>query len=116
MVPPFDDLDLSQAQAFALQPRDLAELLVTVDNSLSQSLHHLLSTSDVQALHRTLHDLKGYLGLVASASLTDLVAQADQAARLGSLSQVLPLLPPLMSRLADLQTRLRAYQAGIIDG
>ncbi|MEY3914176.1 MAG: hypothetical protein RL509_2220 [Pseudomonadota bacterium] len=35
MVSPSDDLDLTQAQAYALQPDELAELLGTVDDSLS---------------------------------------------------------------------------------
>ena len=111
-----DDLDLTQAQAFALQVRDLNELLGTVDDSLSITLARLQTNLTTEDLHRTLHDLKGYLGLVAGASLCQLVQEADHAARLGHAEQALDLIQPLIPRLVRLQVSLRAYRAGIIDG
>ena len=116
MLSPPDDLDLTQAQSFALEPRDLADLLGTVEDSLSFSLELLQTTADAQRLHRALHDLKGYLGLVAVSGLCQLVQQADQAARLGHLSEATAQLVPLIPRLERLQGSVRAYRAGIIDG
>jgi HPt (histidine-containing phosphotransfer) domain-containing protein len=111
-----DDLDLTQAQAFALQARDLADLLDTVDQSLSASVAHLQEATDAEVLHHTLHDLKGYLGLVAVTGLCVPVQQADQAARQGHVTQALDLVRRLIPRLLRLQLALRAYRAGIIDG
>jgi hypothetical protein len=114
MVPPSDDLDLSQAQAYALQPADLAELLGTVQASLSASLALLRTPADMPSLHRCLHDVKGYLGLTASAPLCQLVQQADLAARQGHESQASDLVRLIVPRLEGLQSALQAYRAGII--
>ncbi len=108
-----DDLDLTQAHAYALQPADLAVLLGTVDTSLSASLSLLQEPADLSTLHRTLHDLKGYLGLVASSALCERVQQADLLAREGQAStheHVRMLIP----RLKGLQRALQVYRAGII--
>lgn len=132
MVSPSDDLDLTQAQAFALQASELAELLQTVADSLTASLARLNPvpdsvadlesdltadlTADPSGLHQTLHDLKGYLGLVASATLCQQVRLADEAARHGHENEALSLLTPLIPRLQALEASVRDYRAGIIDG
>lgn len=41
MVTTLDDLDLTQAKAFALDPHELDELLGTLDASLTTSLQQL---------------------------------------------------------------------------
>ena len=115
MRSPPDDLDLTQAQSFALEPHDLADLLGTVEVSLSSSLEQLHSPLDAHHLHRALHDLKGYLGLVAVSGLCQRVQEADQAARLGLVSDAQAQLVPLIPRLERLQEAVRAYRAGIID-
>ncbi len=114
MVSPFDDLDLTQAQAYALQVADLTELLGSVDLSLTTSLSQLQSAADLPTLHRCLHDLKGYLGLVASVSLCELSRQADQQARLGQGAATQESLGTLIPRLERLQQGLQVYRAGII--
>jgi HPt (histidine-containing phosphotransfer) domain-containing protein len=87
-----------------------------VDDSLSVSLQSLRQCDEAQPLHLALHDLKGYLGMVAAPELTDWVKAADQLARSGQLSEALAQLAPLLPRLQALQACLRAYRAGIIDG
>jgi HPt (histidine-containing phosphotransfer) domain-containing protein len=114
MVPPSDDLDLTQAQAYALQPADLAELLGTVQSSLTATLLLLRTAADVPGLLSCLHDLKGYLGLVAAPVLTDLVQQAHGLARQGQRASTRELLEVLIPRLERLQIALDAYRAGII--
>lgn len=114
MVPSPDDLDLTQAQAYALQPAELAELLGTVLSSLTASLFLLRSADDVPGLLRCLHDLKGYLGLVAASALTALVDQAHGLARQGQQAAARELLEVLIPRLERLQIALEAYRAGII--
>jgi HPt (histidine-containing phosphotransfer) domain-containing protein len=114
MVSPSDDLDLTQARAYALQPAELAELLGTVDASLTLSLSLLRAPPDMPSLHRALHDVKGYVGLVASGALCELVQQADQAARQEKVENAHESLQALIPRLERLQTALEGYRAGII--
>ncbi|MEY2657325.1 MAG: hypothetical protein EBS37_09970 [Betaproteobacteria bacterium] len=114
MVSPSDDLDLTQAQAYALQPAELAELLGTVDVSLSLSLSQLRATSDLPSLHRALHDVKGYVGLVASGALCELVLQTDQSARQDMAEPTRESLQALIPRLERLQRAVKDYRAGII--
>ena len=114
MVSPSDDLDLTQAQAYALQASDLAELLDSVDVSLTASLAQLQSAADLTSLHRCLHDLKGYLGLVAKVALCELAQQADLHARQGHDSATQDVLGALVPRLERLHKALQAYRAGII--
>ena len=111
-----DDLDLTQAHAFALQPDDLVELLGTVDTSLTASLLLLQTASDAQALHRALHDLKGYVGLVAGSELCQQVHQANSLAGQGHAAPAQQLVQSLVPRLQRIQTSLQAYRAGIIAG
>jgi hypothetical protein len=115
MVSPSTDLDLTQAQAFALQASDLAELLGTVVDSLSHTLMCLQAPTGPVHLHRTLHDLKGYLGLVASPGLCQRVQQADQWARQGNVTEALNIMRPVIPRLQVLLEDLRSHRAGIID-
>jgi hypothetical protein len=115
MVSPSTDLDLTQAQAFALTPGDLAELLGTVVDSLSHTLTCLRPPTDLSQLHRTLHDLKGYLGLVASPGLCHSIQQADHWARQGDMSEALTIMRPVIPRLQGLLEDLRSHRAGIID-
>ena len=116
MAPTSDDLDLTQAQAFALEPRDLAELLGTVEASLQASTRVLQVTRDAAGLHRCLHDLKGYLGLVATPDLCGVVREADNAARSGQLALCHAHVVEIMPRLQALLTAVQTYRAGIIVG
>ncbi len=114
MVSPSNDLDLTQATAYALQPAELAELLGTVDASLTASLVLLRTPADLPSLHRSLHDVKGYLGLVASGGLCELVVQADLAARQGHGEASRQAVQALLPRLERLHSALQVYRAGII--
>ena len=110
------DLDLSQAQAFAMKPLELAELLGTVVHSLQSSQAVLGACTDVAGLHRALHDLKGYLGLVAGSDLCSAVRRADEAAREGQLDACRSVLDQIIPRLEALLIEVRTYRAGIIAG
>lgn len=110
----FDDLDLSQAQAFALQSRELDALLETLDASLTASLRQLRSPTCADDLLRALHDLKGYLGLVAKPELCVLVQAVYAQARLATDGACAVIPAPVLVRLEMLQQRLAAYRAGII--
>ena len=114
MVSPLDDLDLTQAHAYALQPADLLELLATVEASLAVSVNVLSSPSSWPDLQRALHDLNGYLGLVASTELTQLIQEADLAARHGDEARCRHLLLPLVPRLEHLRSSVQVYRTGII--
>jgi len=90
-------------------------LLGTVEDSLSHTLAGLQAPIDPTHLHRTLHDLKGYLGLVAGPGLCQWVQQADQWARQGNVTEALNIMRPVIPRLQVLLEDLRSHRAGIID-
>jgi hypothetical protein len=114
MVTTLDDLDLTQAKAFALEPHELDELLGTLDASLTTSLQQLRMPTSEDDFLRGLHDLKGYLGLVASPELCAQMQALYAQARASTPATACPLPASLVSRLEVLQQRLSAYRAGII--
>jgi len=116
MAAPHDDLDLTQAQAFALQPAELAELLATVEQSLRATCLRLQACTEEDELHRSLHDLKGYLGLVTGPALCEWVQRADRLARQGRLEDARAELAGILPRLQSLESAVGRHRTGIIAG
>lgn len=108
-----NDLNLEQARAYALDDDALSQLVSSFERSLAdslESLRTLMQTPDPETLLRTLHDLKGFIGLLSGASLRQLVADIEQHSRQQPLAATLQRLGPLCNRLQALLAAVRARQ------
>jgi hypothetical protein len=110
---PCDDLDLGQAQAYALDAESLDLLFDSYDQSLGQSLQDLQALracGDLTDWQRVLHALNGYVGLMAGTALKDLVAQTEALSRQGPLSALLAQVGLLVPRLLALRGRVQGQR------
>ena len=110
---PCDDLDLGQAQAYALDDESLDLLVDSYCQSLDQSLQDLRAlrlSGDLIDWQQVLHALKGYIGLMAGAALRDLVTNTEALSRQGPLSALLTQVAQIEPRLQALRERLQGLR------
>ena len=110
---PCDDLDLGQAQAYALDDESLDLLVDSYCQSLDQSLQDLQAlrlSGDLIDWQQVLHALKGYIGLMAGAALRDLVTNTEALSRQGPSSALRAQVALLEPRLQALRSRLQGQR------
>jgi hypothetical protein len=108
-----DDLDLGQAQAYALDAESMDQLVDSYCSSLVQSLTEFESLADafeLEAWQRSLHALKGFIGLMAGADLQQLVGDAERMSRQGDGAQLQVAIQRLEPRLRGLLERLERHR------
>jgi len=111
-------LDLELLSGFAPDPQDQADLLQTMLDSLRADIVQLDQTHDVQALHRLLHTLKGYLCYATRAPVWQSLSEWCERTRQGddgqaqAFSQIWPSLKPEMLKLSSaIEAWLSSYHS-----
>jgi HPt (histidine-containing phosphotransfer) domain-containing protein len=108
-------LDLSRAKEFAFEADQLRELVVTFEQSLTQEMAIIqaaLTTGEALKVEHSLHALKGFMPLFATASLAQAVTDLYQTSREKPLEVTGPLftalVPSLQTLLVEVRTCLSA--------
>jgi len=108
-IPPL--LDLTRAKEFALEADQLRELVVTFEQSLVQEMaviHAGVAAGEALKVEHSLHALKGFMPLFATASLAQAMTDLYQTSREKPLDVTAPAFTALVPSLEALLVEVRA--------
>jgi len=108
-MPTYNLLDLTRAQAFALEHEQLHELVASFEQSLTEEMAHIhaaLAANEALKVEHSLHALKGFMPLFVEPNLAQSMADLYQTSREQPLSVTAPLFTALVPKLSALRVEV----------
>lgn len=112
-------LDTARATDFATDNSQMLHLADTFVSSLQndlQALQHALSDSDVSALKRLLHTLKGYVTFLCHDTLANQLIDIESKAREMTAEQLHPLVNAMLPALVNLHREVTDWREHLSKG